>query len=1121
MQAAVGHLLHAFYGASVNAEERENVHRQLLAALQTDDCVGAADEFVASTTAHVAAQVQKHGPGNMVSERAPLFDPLVMYYSLHALETRARSQFDNIPQQARLARQRRLIELTAVSFTWNNAISTAALSDASLAAAVIPPYVLSKVARAAVEYGKREWIKDQTAEFPRTVLALVDQNGHTASSIPRIFAGMLLLTTFVDDALDKSRTDMRARDLSLLPVRLASISDGVVAALEIGIRISGPGLPQQVPVAAARAVGSVTKLAPKVAPEAVAILRRCLGGRCDAIGVECLVVLHDLYGESKIPLPGPWQELLAHVTSVLDPLAVGECGIGDSDEEAAYRKHALGYAEAVIGKCVAHQCDGPPLERALNGLMGCTLRWAKQAPASLPGALEAWLSILERLEEAEAPLGALIETAYGAVARLCTERCMFATNGDVLHELDDDDDDDDVGKNTNGAAYGPRGDAESEDVLSDGFVDLLAELGSSPDALSSTMLFTAAQARESAQGGGREGESDDMVDRQRYRMACVDAAADIARLWPNSLCLQVVQCAHRVLSSRAAWDGAMSQEGAADLATAAAIAASAGPHLGGLAGPMSMLLETTAGLLTRVDTGKHSRVVYRLLRAACALAPALAREDWEQADAISQSLIHTARSIVSAELNGTSVPKDVQVAASALALTVYNVGRPGALRREAPIAPDVLRATPRLAVAALGIVGHTRWCLATPQRASARGARAAGPTPAEWAERAAALRDGVGAAFRAFLKLDLSDARNVTEATLVQLARDAVLLRSVVSCVFDESNAAKECAWRSVVRDSCVYAQTALEALAKVPIEQLGASSEHVARSVQRCMSVLLGSIGASLRVFRRQFAEEHTGFAERVLTTGVAYAQQRVSAGLARSLLVLLRDELGDGNARDKEGLVLPGVQLAVSSAAGGADADVATAALGVLVECLTRHWLFFWPGDVVKAEHGGSPVTVSASQAHGVDPARREAYTAALSRVVDLVGAHDAGVSGAAMLALESLNARRRLYMRADAFRALGAHDRVVHAVVAALAGPHGGLAEDGVAVLFGIASADWNGFFASRMLERAVCAAGLCTEPQASELAGSFGRPTDRPTFSRSARALLNDAAHYAALNRGPSL
>lgn len=139
-----------------------------------------------------------------------------------------------------------------------------------------------------MELGKRQWVADTTSTFPQTVLSLIDQNGHTVSSLPRIYAGMALLTILVDDALDVSRADVRAADRLALNRRIASIADAVVAALEVGLRIGGPGLLPDVPAAAVRTVGSIMRVAPASAPAAMRLLRRRTDGRqcCDVVDAE-------------------------------------------------------------------------------------------------------------------------------------------------------------------------------------------------------------------------------------------------------------------------------------------------------------------------------------------------------------------------------------------------------------------------------------------------------------------------------------------------------------------------------------------------------------------------------------------------------------------------------------------------------------------------------------------------------------------------------------------------------------------------------------------------------------------------------------------------------------------
>jgi hypothetical protein len=198
----------------------------------------------------------------------------------------------------------------------------------------------------------------------------------------------------------------------------------------------------------------VTSSRANLLTQAVEVLRRCsMPGSCDVVATDTLSVLAEIYGEYMITLP----------CSMRDPLA--------------------SYAEAVLCRAAGKEIDAPEMQAAMNGLMGSTMRWASESPAALPDALLPWEDLPYTACDNNQDSSPLIETSFDALARLCAERCMLSTNGDVLRKLDVADNDEDDDDENDDDEHGSWSDTKYED---NGI--MLASSACSPSILGTSLL---------------------------------------------------------------------------------------------------------------------------------------------------------------------------------------------------------------------------------------------------------------------------------------------------------------------------------------------------------------------------------------------------------------------------------------------------------------------------------------------------------------------------------------------------------------------------------------------------------------------------------------------------------
>lgn len=1101
---AVAPLLHSFYNDRLSPDQRAAIQAQLLAALRADGCIDAAAGYVRRAT-------------------DPRFapDPIVLHYALHAIETLARSAFSATPAAARAQLFSLLCDFLVAAYARNAQIAQQQTTPSSQHA--VPSYVLGKAARAAVQLGKREWVADSTSAFPRVVLALIDQNGHSAASLPRIFAGMLLITVVVDDALDSSRPDMRSEERVTLQRNVRQIADGIVAALEIGMRISGPGLPRSVPVGAARAIGSLVRVERAVAAEALGVLQRCVNVNrmCDEVGAETLGVLAELFGESKVPLPRDWEGTLAHAASLLEAVAMGETARGDAEEVCLYRVRLVAYSEAIAHRVIGMQSDPAridfaPLERLLNGIMGVTVRWASESPDQFPAALDAWINMFDTLDVEDGfVVTPLVRRVFGAVSQLCVEKCMLTTNGMVLQKLESEDEDEDGSGATDVVNSKPKSSAGI--VLDwDDAAELMAEVGSNPGSLGS-MLFMSQDMEIEAAGGEDDGFSS--CTRSSYIDKCVEALYAVVAVDPGVVGGAALEFACKVLRTN---PPPQPRPALLDVMTATRIAFSITPLcLGAGIQQTSVLLEVVTEQL-RGGAHKNTKLGVMLFRTAASLARELARSPSERTQAIGMSLLDVATNA----LNSPETDDQIATAAALLLLVLDSQCRVLFFANRPPLEARLLAETRYRSVAALGVAGMTRWAL-VPERDTATTLPAKW-TAEQWQARQSTFRGMCEVVFRRFAQA-CSRGKAALDLDIVrELVRGAALLRTMFMSVYGAPSHAKDAMWGAVGVQMSQFCLSALSSL-KYHVTMANSASqmdEDMQRAVFAAMGCLVGTVGCILRVSQRHVTTDVPSLARQTIELALDVSGGLGSVRMARALLKIIRDQLGEGASGENITLVRLGVALGAQILSSTRDADVAVAAVGVLTEALMRNWLLFWPGDVAHGQLVGNAQAKAAAAQAGAQGSEenRQLYFTALKGILAAASHEDLAVCRSGLLGFEQLNASRKLYKRANAFRDAGAADATFSAAMQVLgAGGNTGrvsLRDEAVEVVWGIADADWSAFYGA-MLSRGIAELGGVQSGQAAELVAKFGTATDRPSFARSLDALVNDISHFRQLNAGPTL
>jgi hypothetical protein len=550
------------------------------------------------------------------------------------------------------------------------------------------------------------------------------------------------------------------------------------------------------------------------------------------VATDTLSVLAEIYGEYMIALPGSMRDPLVHVTRLLDSVAMGEAARGDADSVPLYRKRLASYAEAVLCRAVGKEIDAPEMQAAMNGFMGSTMRWASESPAALPDALLAWEDLLYTACDNNQDSSPLIETAFGALARLCAERCMLSTNGDVLRKLDvaDDDEDDDDDNDDDEHGNGSWGDTKYEDNG-----NMLSSIACSPSFLGTSLLRGSGGHDAGSNEAVVEGGDSSFINRDQYVRRCVDTLASCSSVLSGTIASHTAQLATEVLASELS-PPAQIIEAMADKLTATKLASAMSPFLGQTSPTARSLMQEVASLLVSPDVlanwqqhdAQHSKLLVGLLLAATKLAPTLGdvdgnANDWSIAKAITSALVQVCRDLVQPPISKSNVP----IAAALLLSTLGTTCATTSFESEPPFSPSVVAATiaSNRAVCTLGVVSMTRWSLRSGVLENAgtviQDVRAA---------QASSVKQCCKPVFESYMLLCSHKAENLDIDGVHSLTRGSLLARSVFFCVSETK--ALPALWTGIVCELCLASAQVQVDLSKVA--GIGSLDEEQRRSVPR-----------------------------------------------------------------------------------------------------------------------------------------------------------------------------------------------------------------------------------------------------------------------------------------------
>ncbi len=1080
-------LLHVFYSANaISAADRRRAHDELVALLQHPNTTEEAARYVqAAATAPIST----------------VLDPLALHFALHSLEERAKSA--DIPIEPMRVTINLLIEFIVSAYRRNGQGTN-----------TIAQHVVLKAASTAVAFGRREWALtgNKDAVFPRTVLQLI---GREAPQLPHLFAGTSLLTVLVDDALDK-KIGLRAGEAAALTSNLREVASDVLAALEIGMRIKGPRLPEAVPLAAARSIASLVRVHPNAASDAAALLRRCVAIRADRVSAEMMTVLADLYTESNVRLTqNDCSDAMVHAAGLLEAVAMGEGLTGNDEATGLFRMRLMAYVESVARRVIALGVPISALERLFNALMGTCLRWAEHFPDQLPAALDAWITIFEAIDDWDADVsGNLMPTVVQALSQLCVTRCMFSTNAKVLDGLcEDDDDEEDDDTDANEAKRAASDANVSEATLNtmlawDRTAELVDKLAIDASSISTALMALAVRG-ETPDGIGGDGDGLGAVSRKKYIAKCVETLVTTAMFNVERVGLAAMELTVQTLTRQPL--ATADEKYAQDVITATNISYSVCQLVPKDSAPTRAVVEAVVAQLRNAMQGKASpEALFALLRIAASLAPVLEMKPNEQPDVFKKSNAEALSAVAIAVLEHESSPK-VASAATFLVLALLKHCGLVLFGTSLPYGPAFAMHNRHLRpVGALMATAIVQWTLLN------HGPRNIKWDDAEKHARTEKFRQACLVVFSDFVRTCQELKTNgVNGVRLVEVARGAALLRTVVGGLLESAPQGKEMLWVGAAREisnNCVEAMLALKKCLR---------NDATRRCTLAAMGCLVGAIRSVLSVCTRQVKREAPQLGHHTIELCIEVARGDGSSGLARVLLQLLLDHVNSVGFDSDKGQVMKIVEASVTMAgqalAESDDSDLGCTAVSVLAEVINRQWLSLWPEDAVKTAHSRVQMAANGEHAHAV-------YFKALEAVVGALRRPDLAVCRAALLALESLNASRRLYMREASFRNCGAAESALVGAFEILGakGEDGrkSLADEADCVVWGIAKVDLQLFY-SAVLPKVVRSIADCDEAETQRIGNMFGGVTDRPSFVVALHAVVNDVALCVAKRNAPRL
>lgn len=1096
-------LLRAFYTEPLTSEARANIHRTLLCNLTDSTCQSAAIQYIT----------------DIVCNPRPI-DPFLLHHCLLIVETLVRTTFPTIPQSDRSALYNLLLKFLT------HAHITHLLDRPS--SERIPPHAVNKAAAALVALSKRLWLSG-LSDFPSSLLRLIDSPAHTTESLASLLAGHALLTTLLDD-LVSARHDLLASDAARLRRLVSAHATHFLSALEVALRAAGPRFPSHVSPTAARAVATLVKLEPSIASHATAVLSRSVLNRFDNVAAHILTSIADILSTPAVVDCTPAIEA---AVAALDTIATTPKNVELSVQVPPALFAVL---DPLVSRLVHNSASTMGLGAVLNGLMGVTTCWATRTPHWLPRALDMWVSVLDSFDDAERGDDPLLQRVYDSVLKLCAELAFFGTNSDVLRKLE-------------GRPHDLQQVSSPPSLLDwDAVAEKMADIASNPSGPSSPALFFENAGDVDVVHEGDDLDEDGDVDgwegcsANAYTAKCVEVIAIIARM-ERDRSAYVATLIGRTLSqgstlanvncvSTASRD---QRERMSDMFTAFSLAYALAGMINIRTVEAHFVCETVTGMLS-AGIWRTGRAGVMGLRAAAAFLPYIVQDgknNWtKQSGELSQwtvSVLVALKQVGADVLAWNDGSERIHTAGALLCVTLYDSCRGTMFANEPPIPVDVVANCKSIGVSCLGAGSLVRW--ATVPGRDFRGTRGRW-SDSEWETREMKLGQMCEVVFGQ-LGVAASIGEDVASVQGVEIVGRLIgLLRTLVLSVHGMHGRTADVVWRCVGRNGAVQIVRIVHSLGSVLLKNAGKTDDDGQKSCANLLAACLNCVGSIALTFSLQLVGEGKEFVREVISSCINVARSGASVALtvAHAVMRLIRDRIACGETE----YVLPGVEVATSALRTTCDAEVMEVGISLITEAVKRHWLMFWPEDKVVASPedkssgncGDTRTDVlrvtKKEEGAVIDEQVRRCYFDSLGCIVEVLRSEQLGICRSGLLALQQLNASRRLYVREAGFRSVGAGKVVTVECVHMMGG--GGdasresLSDEAVEVLWGIASSDIKAFVMDLPdVVRQVAKKGGLTlnENMVGHVVKLFDGADNRAAFGRAASAMANDMMYYSNL------
>lgn len=1099
---ALAPLLRAFYTEPLSTEARTNIHRSLISNL-TDQA------YQAAAIQHIS---------DLVCHPRPV-DPFLLHHSLLIIETLVRTSFLSIPQSDRSALYTLLLKLLTHAHITH-------LSDYPLSQR-IPSHAVNKAAAALVTLSKRLWLSG-LSDFPSTLFRLIDSPAHTTESLASLLAGHAILTTLLDD-LVSARHDLLACDTTRLRRSVSDHASHFLAALEVALRAAGPRFPSHVSLTAARAVSTLVKLELSVASHATALLSRSVLNRYDNVAAHIFTSVADILSTPAFIVCTP---VVDAVVAALDVIVTAP----DNLEVNSQVPPALfAVLDPLVSRLLSTDATTSALNAVLNGLMGVTMRWASHSPHLLPRALDMWVSVLDSFDDAEKGGDPLLLRVYDSVISLCAERAFFATNADVLRRLD--------GCPTDLREHN----LTPPSVAWDAAAEKMADVASNPSGPSAPALFfeNTGDANVVYEGDGDDelGDTDgwEGCSVSVYTGKCVEVIAVIVRMdQARSAGIAVLvghilsQCGLQVNETGMPSIGDEQKEKILDAFTAFSLAYA----LVGTVRPSTVEAHTVCEAVTAaLSSGvwKMGRAGVMGLRASAALLPCIIQDGRsgrnDRSIELSQWAIRVLPTLMKVGLDilaWSNGPERTLTAGALLCVTLDDVCKGTLFLDGPPVPPDVVAKSSSIGVSCLGAGAMVRWAI-VPGR-DFRGVRVRW-SDTEWNARETKLGQMCELVFGP-LGMAASAGEDVASTQGLRIVGRLIgLLHTVVLSIHSVHGRTADVVWRCAGRSGVLQIVRIVHALASVLLKNEDKLDDESRKACGNVISASLNCIGAMALTCSLQLARDGKESLREAIHASISVTQNGTSVALkvAYAVMKLIRDRVACGESE----FVLPGLEMAANILRSAPDGEVVEVGVSLITEGIKRHWLMFWPEDKVTASQGSenmdrfkSPSTSvmekKGEEARGVDERIRRCYFKSLECLIEVVRSRELGVCRSGLLALQQLNASRRLYRREQAFQSVGCGEMVatecIHIVGGSGDASRKSLSDEAIEVLWGIASVEIRVFISDLPnMVREVGKKGGSTldDGMISNVVRLFDGADNRISFGRAVSAMANDLMYFSNL------